>query len=418
MSAFDISTKTRGEIALDNDGKARVELLVTNRMGRTVHAHVRLEPSSDNAQAADTAWLRLDHSDLEFDADETSTLRVDVDLPDDTAVGLYAFRVFVGADTDNPDSDFARSEPIAVRYAGKKESPGKVPWMWLALAGGLLVIAAGGGLLYWWLTRTPECTVERSHYDDDKGECVCPDNASETTVDGVQRCVCDTGYEYDATSETCSKASCPAKFAVFDESKGGCECPDGTRKATLPGGGEKCVCDDVTKSYDPRSKTCRPPGCKRTHAVWNDLAGACECPPGTHEKTVNNRPVCACPDGANYDPNTKRCVAIADLAIVDVRLTGRATPLPISTKYRVDIRVMNRGGSISGKYHLAARQKIDGTSKLVQTWENLPPLQPGASAVHNFTFTAPLQFRELYVYIKPLGEDADSGNNEFTTPRR
>ncbi|WP_428262858.1 hypothetical protein [Haliangium sp.] len=324
MPKFDISTKSRGAVALDATSGASIELMVSNRMGRKVHAHVRIEPSSDNAQAADDSWFRLDRSELVLDADASATVRVDIEIPKPTEIGLYAFRVFVGADTKTPDLDFTRSEPIAIRYAGEPSRAG-VPWKWLLLAAGLAVVATGAALTYWWLTRPPECTVERSRYDRVLGECVCPNSSSEDTVGGVTRCVCDLGHQYDPVSASCEAFSCPDTF-VFDERRGGCVCPDGSNEATVDGA-PRCVCEPGFK-LDPATYACLAFACPDTFLFDERKGDDCLCPDDSTEIIRDDTPRCVCDPGLKLDPATRTCQAFPcdPTFVYDEREGGCACP--------------------------------------------------------------------------------------------
>lgn len=367
--AFDITTQTSDEMPLHR-GRGEVKFQITNRLGRSVRARIRVEP--DGEQGARSDWLIVARPEHAFAPGGSTVVTVEVAVPAGTPPGRYPFRLVVAAQdvdgvegNDSQDGQESRSAPVGLRHESSSRA------LWAALIIGAVVLAASGFGLYRWLAQ-PECAMERG-VRDEAGQCGCPSGMIQTLIGDKSVCLCAAGTAYDQASGRCTPRSCEVERALYAEAADACSCPPGTLQAQV-GDRARCVCP-VGQKYDPATLACAAYPCTTPeHARYDERTEQCECPAGTEPQTraETGGAVCACPGGLSFDDTIQRCITQPNLHVMWINVFP---PLRLQRQFTFQTAIENNGGSPAGAFrvHLVASDAgVDFRHQI-----DVPALAPG-----------------------------------------
>jgi hypothetical protein len=397
--AFTITTQTSDEMPLDR-GRGEVKFQVTNRLGRSVRAGIRVEP--DGEQGARSDWLIVDRAEHAFAPGGAAVIAVQVAVPAGTPAGRYPFRLVVAV--EDQDGEQSRSAPVGLRHQSSGRS------LWAALIIAAVVVAASGYGLYRWLSP-PDCAVERA-VENDAGQCACPAGMIESRTADKSICLCAAGTDYDDGSGTCVPRSCEVERALYAEAAGACSCPPGMQQAEVAGRAQ-CVCPFGQK-YDPGTRACAPHRCATPElAGYDERTGQCQCPAGTELRTRADTggAVCECPAGHRFDAAAQRCLTLPNLRPTEINLFP---PLRMQRLFSFVAVVENAGESPTGPFRIHVEASDAGVSFRDQM--DVPGLGPGQKAGYKSSdlrikVNRPLRIRAR---VEPLGfEDGNAGDNEL-----
>lgn len=123
---------------------------VTNKSTASCQGRLSVQVSP----ASKAEWFTIDGDrERNFDAGQTQTASVKINIPPEVAAGDYPFRLRVVSISD-PDNDHAEGAVTVVKLSGPQKPPSKW-WIWLLVA--LIALAVIGGIV--WYLVTPHGNV-------------------------------------------------------------------------------------------------------------------------------------------------------------------------------------------------------------------------------------------------------------------
>jgi hypothetical protein len=378
-------------------GRGEVSFQVTNRLGRSVRALIRAEP--DGEQGARGDWLIVDKAEHAFAPGGATVVRVQVAVPAGTPAGRYPFRLVVAA--EDQAGEQSRSAVVGLRYHSSRSA------LWAALIIATVVVAASVYGVYRWLAPPP-CATERAVLDDETGVCACPAGMIESEIAGARVCLCAAGTAYDEDSGTCVPRTCEVQGALYAEVAGACSCPPGTHQAQVADGA-RCVCP-LGQKYDPAGRACVPQPCptpERAH--YDERTGRCECPEGTALPAEAGAASCECPAGLLFNDATRRCATPPNLRVMWINVFP---PLRPNRLFAFEVAIENAGGSPAGPFRVHLETSDAGVDFRDQI--DVPGLAPGGKMPYKspklrVKIHQPLRIRAR---IEPLGfEESDMSDN-------
>lgn len=386
--AFTIITQTSDEMPLDR-GRGEVKFQVTNQLGRSVRARIRVEPDGD--QGARSDWLIVERAEHAFAPGGAAVIAVQVAVPAGTPSGRYPFRLVVAV--EGQDGEQSRSAPVGLRHQSSSRS------LWAALILGVVVVAASGYGVYRWLTP-PACVVERA-VENDTGQCVCPAGMIESRMADKSICLCAAGTDWDESSETCVARACEVERALYAEAAGACSCPPGMQQAQVAGRAQ-CVCPFGQK-YDPGTRACAPHLCATPErAGWDERTEQCQCPAGTALETRadTGAAICECPAGHRFHDGAQRCVTLPNLRMTEISVFP---PLRMERLFSFDATFENAGQTPAGPFRIHVVASDAGVS--FQDQRDVPGLEAGQKIAYK---SPPLRIKinrplRIQARIEPLG---------------
>ncbi|MCY1019937.1 hypothetical protein [Pyxidicoccus sp. MSG2] len=133
--AFDITAVT-DSIRLNSAGQGEVAFTVSNALRAAVRARASVVPGP----GAKAEWFTIDgEAERDFPPDGTQQLSVKVRVPPGTPPGRLTFHVLV-VDVLNPDESYAEGPSTAFEVVAAPVPKKPFPWIWVALAAGIVLI--------------------------------------------------------------------------------------------------------------------------------------------------------------------------------------------------------------------------------------------------------------------------------------
>jgi hypothetical protein len=133
--AFDITAVT-DSIRLNPAGQGEVAFTVSNALRAAVRARASVVPGP----GAKAEWFTIDgEAERDFPPDGTQQLSVKVRVPPGTPPGRLTFHVLV-VDVLNPDESYAEGPSTAFEVVAAPVPKKPFPWIWVALAAGIVLI--------------------------------------------------------------------------------------------------------------------------------------------------------------------------------------------------------------------------------------------------------------------------------------
>ncbi len=138
---FSIST-TQPQAYLDGQGQGEVSFVVTNTTAYPIKGRLAIKPLG----STDPSWLRLiGDTERNFASNTAEQITVTINLPADTPLGTYSFRLDV-ISVLNPDEDYTEGPAVAMEVQSSPVEQSAFPW-WILVVVGVL-ITVGGVLAY------------------------------------------------------------------------------------------------------------------------------------------------------------------------------------------------------------------------------------------------------------------------------
>jgi hypothetical protein len=236
--AFDITAATDA-VTLDPSGQGELAFTVSNALRTPIRARATVLTTG----VVRPEWMAIEGGEeRDFAPDGTQQLVVRFKVPAGTPPGRYTFQLLV-ADVTNPDERYAQGPTVAFVVAQAVPPPAKkpFPWMWVALAAGVLLIL---GTVVAVLTGRGGAAL-----GEPCAEAACGPGLD---CDGTRRvCVGQEGFQGCQTNEQCATGRCTGGACVVALAAIGepcselkCEeglvCPEATKVCLGPEGFVGC----------------------------------------------------------------------------------------------------------------------------------------------------------------------------------